>query len=187
MSWSKVHVRVVCSDFSTKLTVLPPKPPRQRASLLSCDCSWKRPRYTLFLDEGLVKRYPWRILVTIDTIRPAYRKRRLGWAWRVVCYKWSLKKQGVLGLGSPYYQQSRGRWYAWVWILPRPRTLQRVTTLSVSVSAVPNNGIVRNQFICLHSRCFWSYFDVIFPMYLVSSGFSFKSIPSSSIILIDPL
>ena len=31
-----------------------------------------------------------------------------------------------------------------------------------------------------HSRCFGSYFDVIFLMYLVSSGFSFKPTSSSS-------
>ena len=34
--------------------------------------------------------------------------------------------------------------------------------------------------LCPHSRCFGSYFDVIFLMYLVSSGFSFKPTSSSS-------
>ena len=46
---------------------------------------------------------------------------------------------------------------------------------------------VGNQVLCPHSRCFGSYFDVICSMYLVSSGFSFKPISSSSIILIDPV
>ena len=37
-----------------------------------------------------------------------------------------------------------------------------------------------NSVLCPHSRCFGSYFDVIFLMYLVSSGFSFKPTSSSS-------
>ena len=36
------------------------------------------------------------------------------------------------------------------------------------------------KFFVPHSRCFGSYFDVIFLMYLVSSGFSFKPTSSSS-------
>ena len=68
-----------------------------------------------------------------------------------------------------------------------PRTLQGVTTLRVSESAVPNNGKVGNQVLCPHSRCFRAYFAVIFLMYLVSSGFSLKPTSSSSIILIDPV
>ena len=44
-----------------------------------------------------------------------------------------LKIQGVM---------SCGRWCAWEWISPAPMTLQRVTTLPVSESAVPNNGNV---------------------------------------------
>ena len=51
----------------------------------------------------------------------------------------------------------------------------------------PNNGKVGTKFLCPHSRCFGSYFDVIFLMCLVSSGFSFKPTSSSSIILIDPV
>ena len=42
------------------------------------------------------------------------------------------------------------------------------------------NGSSRTQYLCPHSRCFGSYFDVIFLMYLVSSGFSFKPTSSSS-------
>ena len=38
-------------------------------------------------DGGLVKEYPWMIWVIIDTTHPAFRKSRLGGAWRVVCYK----------------------------------------------------------------------------------------------------
>ena len=132
------------------------------------------------------KRYMWRIWI----IRPphlACRKWQLGGAWWVVCYKWSSNKTGVLGLGSPYRPQSCGRWCAWVWISPPPRTLQGVTTLPVSESAVPNNGKVGNPVLCSHSRCFGCYFDVIFLMYLVSSGFSFKPTSSSSIILINPV
>ena len=75
---------------------------------------------------------------------------------------------------------SGGRWCAWVWISPPPRTLQGVMTLSISESAVPDNGAVGNPVLCPHCRCFGSYFDVIFLMYLVSSGFSFKPTSSSS-------
>ena len=48
-------------------------------------------------------------------------------------------------------------------------------------SAVPMMAINWNEVnyvLCPHSRCFGSYFDVIFLMYLVSSGFSSK--PTSS-------
>ena len=82
-------------------------------------------KYTLLLDSGLVKGNMWRILLIIDTPDPACRKRRLGGAWRVVRYKWSSNKTGVLGLGSPCNQHSCGRWCSWVWISPPPRTLQR--------------------------------------------------------------
>ena len=44
----------------------------------------------------------------------------------------------------------------------------------------PNDWDEVNQVLCPHSRCFGSYFDVIFLMYLVSSGFSFKPTSSSS-------
>ena len=53
--------------------------------------------------------------------------------------------------------------------------------------AVPLTAKVGIKFLCSHSRRFGSYFDVIFLMYLVSSGFSFKPTSSSSIILIDPV
>ena len=121
-------------------------------------------KYTLLLNGGLVNGYPWRICVIINTAHPASSNK----------------------LGSPYNQQSRGRWYTWVWIASPPRTLQGVTTLPTPKSAVPDNAKVGNQVLCPHSRCFGSYFDVIFFMYLVSSGFSFKSTSSSSIIIIDP-
>ena len=45
----------------------------------------------------------------------------------------------------------------------------------------PNNVKVGIRFLCLHSRYFGSYFDQIVLMYLVSYGFSFKPISSSSI------
>ena len=64
---------------------------------------------------SFMKGYPWRIWVIIDTPRHACRKRWLGGAERVVRYKLSSNKTRVLGLGSPYRQQSRGRWCAWVW------------------------------------------------------------------------
>ena len=118
---------------------------------------------------------------------PACLKRRLAGVWRVVVINDPQTKQGVLGLGSPCHQQSRGRWCAWVWISCLLSTLQGLTTLPVSESAVPSNGKVGNHVICPHSRCFGSYFDVVFLMYLVSSGFSFNPTSSSSIILIDPI
>ena len=150
--------------------------------------SRKGQMYTLLLDGGLVKRYPWRIWVIIDASHPACHKRRLGGAWMVVRYKsFSNKTQGVVGLGPPNNQQSCSRWCAWVLISPPPRTLQGMTTLPVSESAVPNNGKVENTIICPLSRCFGSYFDAIFLMYIVFSGFSFKPTSSSSIILIDPV
>ena len=119
-------------------------------------------KYTVLQDGGLVKGYPWMIWLIIDTTHPAFRESGLVGAWRVVYHKWSSNKARVLGLGSPYHQQSRGRWCAWVWISPHPRTLHWVTTLSVSESAVLNNGKVGNQVLCPHSRCFGSYVDVIF-------------------------
>ena len=57
--------------------------------------------------------------------------RRLGGAWWVVRYTLLLNKTIFLGLGSPYNQQSRGRWCLWVWISPPPRTLQAVTILGI--------------------------------------------------------
>ena len=62
-----------------------------------------------------------------------------------------------------------------------------VHVLPILAHKVPINGKVGNQVICPHSRCFGSYFDVVFLMYLVSSGFSFKPTSSSSIILINPV
>ena len=47
-------------------------------------------------------------------------------------------------------------------------------------SAVPIMAKVGIKFLCPHSRCFGSYFDVILLMYLVSSGFSSKPTSSSS-------
>ena len=78
-----------------------------------------------------------------------------------------LKQNTSPWTGVSYCQQSRGRWCPWVWISPPPRTLQGVTTLLISQSAVSNNGKVGNQVLCPHSRCFGSYLDVIFLMYLV--------------------
>ena len=104
----------------------------------------------------------------------------------VVCYKLSSNKTGVLGLGSPYNQQSRGRWYTWVWISPSPRTLQRVTTLPVPESAASDNDEVGESSTL---SVFWVSFWYICLMYryLVFSGFYFKPTWSSSIILIDPV
>ena len=59
-------------------------------------------------------------------------------------------------------------------------------TLPILGSAVPNNGKVGNKVLCPHSLCFGSNLDVIFLMYLVSSGNSFKPTSSSTIILIRP-
>ena len=92
---------------------------------------------------------------------------------KLLCIKAS-KKTGI-----SYKQQSRGRWCAWVWISPSPRTLQWVTTLPISECAIPNSGKVGNQVLCLHSWCFGSYFYVIFSMYLVSC-FYFKPIVRQS-------
>ena len=50
----------------------------------------------------------------------------------------------------------------------------------VSLPPITNNGKVGNLVLCLHSRCFGSCFNVIFFMYLASSGFSFKPIATSS-------
>ena len=44
----------------------------------------------------------------------------------------------------------------------------------------PNNGKVGIKFLCPHSWCFGSYFDVIFLISLASSSFSFKPTSSSS-------
>ena len=130
-------------------------------------------QYALFLGGGLVKAYPWRIWVIIDTLTLHVIK---GGARRLDHYKWSSNKKRVLGLGSPYHQQSCGRWCLWVCISPPTRTLQGVTTLPVPKSAVSNNDKIGHKVLCPH---FGSYFDVIFLMYLVSSGFSFKPTSSS--------
>ena len=80
--------------------------------------SRKGQQYSLLLDGGLAKWSPWRIWVIIDAPHPACRTRQLGRAWGVARYKLSSNKSGGLELGSPYTQQSRGRWCPWVWSLP---------------------------------------------------------------------
>ena len=111
--------------------------------LVICVCyvllsrSRKGQKYTLLLDGCLVKGYPWRIWVIIDTPHPVCRKGNLVGAWRVVCYKWSSNKS----------YKDRGRWCSWYGFY----SLQKVTTLSVSESAVPDNSKVANQVICPHS------------------------------------
>ena len=60
------------------------------------------------------------------------------------------------------------------------RSLRWHTCIFPPESAVPITAKVWIKFLCPHSRCFGSYFDVIFLMYLVSSGFSFKPTSSSS-------
>ena len=84
------------------------------------------------------------------------------------CYKWSPNKTGVVGLGSPTTNHGRWispsrEWQTWIWQV-----------------CSPDNGKVGNQVVCPHFQCFGSYFDVIFLMYLVSCGFSFKPTSSSS-------
>ena len=61
------------------------------------------------MDGGLVNVYPWSICVIIGTHRPSCRG-----GWSVINYP----KKNVLGLGSRYNQQSRGRLCAWGWISP---------------------------------------------------------------------
>ena len=39
---------------------------------------------------------------------------------------------------------------------------KEMLNFNISESAVPNNGKVGNPVLCPHSRCFGSYFDVIF-------------------------
>ena len=60
-------------------------------------------------------------------------------------------------------------------------------TLALSRVHSPNNGKVGIMFLYPHSRCFGSYFDATFLMYLVSSDLSFKTSSFSLIILIDPV
>ena len=105
--------------------------------------------------------------VKIDAPHPACHKWRIGGAWRVIRYKWSSNKSGVLGLGSRTTNSPVVGSHSREW-LPCP----------VSEFAVPNKLRIKS----FTSASGLTYFDVISFMYLVSSGFY-----KTNLILIDPV
>ena len=110
-----------------------------------------------FCMEVYVKGYPWRIWLIISGAL-------LEW-WSVIkdLLPTRHKRVNRPWTGARDNQQLSGRWCPSVWMSFLPRSLQRVTTLPISESAIPNNSKVGNQALsCQHSLCFGSHFDVIF-------------------------
>ena len=123
--------------------------------------SRKGQKNSLLLDGGLVKGYPLRIWVIIRTPHHTCRKSNLGsGGWSIINDLQTKRESldwGLSTTNSPVVGGASGYEF---------HPLQGVMTLHVSESAVPNNGKVGNQELCPHSRCFESYFDVIFLMYM---------------------
>ena len=118
-------------------------------------------KYNLLQDGGLVKGYPWRIWVIIDTPHPALLQDR-GLVKGYPCRIWVIidaphpacRKRRLGGSSGISNRQYCDRWCAWIWNLPPPMSFQGVTSQPISESAIPDNGKVGNPVICPLSWCF---------------------------------
>ena len=142
----------------------------------------KRQRYTLLLDGGLIK--GWAQRTAGSSLCAMITKLYHGIQKAVHHFRFKNVEQHLL-LGSGGNQNLRPSCRR-----PPTRTFHTpVGILRLDAPALvwvrsPNDGNKLgwswDEVLCPHSRCFGSYFDVIFCMYLVSSGFSFKPTSSSS-------
>ena len=132
---------------------------QQRSQILSQDrssakissCHRKGQKYTLLLEGGL-KRVPMEDLSNMEIITLHV----LPKGAKVYPGRRSSKRVPVEDLGNNR--------------LPSPSKIDEPALFQVRS---PNEGKSWDKFLCPHSRCFRSYFDVIFLMYLESSVFWF--------------